>query len=78
MPGARLVSFQLGDQSLGAPVEQVKETIVLRPITRVFLVPPWLAGIINLRGDVVAVIDLSQFLGLPPARHASDTRILIA
>ena len=36
------------------------------PITRVFLTPPWLSGIINLRGDIVAVIDLARFMDLPP------------
>ena len=42
------------------------------PITRVFLTPPWLAGIINLRGDIVAVIDLARFMDLPPTAPAID------
>ncbi len=77
MPTAKLICFFLGDQELAAPVEHVKETIVLRPITRVFLVPPWLAGIINLRGDIVAVIDLAAFLGMPATVVGAATRIVI-
>ncbi|HUH04251.1 MAG TPA: chemotaxis protein CheW, partial [Kofleriaceae bacterium] len=60
---AKLVCFFLAGQEYAAPITEVKETMLLRPITRVFLTPPWLAGIINLRGDVVAVIDLARLLG---------------
>lgn len=59
--------FALGEQELGVPIRAVKETVPLRPITRVFLVPRVLAGLINLRGDVVAVLDLARLLGLEPA-----------
>jgi purine-binding chemotaxis protein CheW len=78
MSDLRLVCFRLGHQRFGAPIEQVKETIVLRPITKVFLMPPWVAGILNLRGDVVAVLDLGRFLGLSPARLGPETRVVIA
>lgn len=77
-PGRKYVCFCLGTQQLGAPIEHVKETIVTRPITKVFLTPRWISGIINLRGDVVAVLDLSAFLGMAPTQTTSDTRIVIA
>ena len=73
-----LVCFWLGGQQFGVKIDQVKETIVLRPVTRVFLVPPWVAGLINLRGDVVAVVDLAAFFGLPPAEATPDSRVVIA
>jgi purine-binding chemotaxis protein CheW len=44
----------------------------------VFLTPPWIAGIINLRGDVVAVVDLAAFLGLGRTPIAAATRIVLA
>jgi len=75
---ARLVCFTLQGQEYAANIEHVKETMLVRPITRVFLTPPWLSGIINLRGDVVAVIDLAQLLGLPPTAISDESRILIA
>ncbi len=77
-PASKYVCFWLRDQQLGAPIGDVKETIVLRPITRVFLTAPWIAGIINLRGDVVAVIDLAAFLGLGRTEAHADARIVIA
>src|SRR5215813_8073601 len=72
-----LVSFDVRGQRLGCPIAQVKETIVVRPITRVFLTPAWVAGIINLRGDIVAVLDLAVLLGLGPTLPQPETRIVI-
>lgn len=62
---------------MGCRIAEVKETIVVRPITRVFLTPPWIAGIIDLRGDIVAVIDLGALLGLGATARKADTRIII-
>lgn len=73
----KLVCFYLGGQEYGADIADVKETMVVRPITRVFLTPPWLTGIINLRGDVVAVLDLAQLLGQEPTSVSADSRIVI-
>jgi purine-binding chemotaxis protein CheW len=71
------VCFTLQGQEYAADIADVKETMTVRPITRVFLTPPWLEGIINLRGDIVAVVDLSQFLSMPATVVTDDTRIVI-
>jgi chemotaxis signal transduction protein len=74
----RLVCFSLGGQPFGLPIRAVKETLPMRPITRVFLVPRVVAGLINLRGEVVAVLDLAELVGLPPPnRDARDSAIVI-
>jgi purine-binding chemotaxis protein CheW len=73
----KAICFWLSGQQLGVPIEHVKETIVLRPITHVFLTPRWIAGLINLRGDVVAVLDLAGLLGLPQTGFTDETRIVI-
>jgi purine-binding chemotaxis protein CheW len=74
----KLVCFVLDGQEYGLAIDSVKETLTMRPLTNVFLTPAWLAGIINLRGDVVAVIDLAHFLGLSPAKKDDTSRIVIA
>jgi purine-binding chemotaxis protein CheW len=73
----QLVCFYLGDQEFGTPIDDVRETIGLRPMTHVFRTPPSVAGIINLRGEIVAVLDPGVLLGLPPARIGEETRIVI-
>src|SRR5687767_6609044 len=75
---ANLVCFHVAGRQLGCPIQSVKETLALRPLTRVFLTPPWVAGIMNLRGDVVAVIDLAAFLGLGRTPLTAATRIVLA
>ncbi len=74
----KLVCFLLQDQEYAAHISHVKESLKLRPITRVALTPPWLAGIMNLRGDVVAVLDLSLFFGMSATEVTSRTRIVVA
>ncbi len=63
----KLVCFELAGQAFGLPIRAVKETLPLRPLTRVCLVSPVIAGLMNLRGEVVAVLDLAQMVGLPHA-----------
>lgn len=75
---SKLVCFYLNDQEYAARIRDVKESLTLRPISRVFLTPAWVAGIINLRGDVVAVLDLSLMLGMRPTEPGDQSRILIA
>jgi purine-binding chemotaxis protein CheW len=66
----KLVCFTLAGQLFGLPIRAVKETVPARPLTRVPLVPDVVAGLLNLRGDVVAVLDLLRMLKLPAS---SDT-----
>jgi purine-binding chemotaxis protein CheW len=75
---AKLVCFLLHGQEYAAEIANVVETLAVRPVTRVFLTPPWLAGIMNLRGDVVAVLDLASLLGMPPTLVTDDSRIILA
>jgi purine-binding chemotaxis protein CheW len=73
----RLVCFELHGQELALPIADVRETIPLPPITRVFLVPPCVAGVFSLRGDIVPVIDLAVLLGLPTTAPGHDSRIVV-
>jgi purine-binding chemotaxis protein CheW len=74
----KLLCFHACGQDFGLPIAAVKETIPERPLTRLFLVPPFVAGLINLRGEVVAVLDLGALLGLPAeARRRRETRNIV-
>jgi purine-binding chemotaxis protein CheW len=76
-PPLRLVCFELRQQELACPIAEVRETLTLRPITRVFLTPAWLAGIFSLRGEIVPAIDLGVLFGLPPTVLGDDSRIVV-
>ena len=73
----RLVCFRVHDQEIGIPIAKVRETIRIRPITRVFLTPAWLVGIFSLRGEIVPAIDLAPFLGLPETRVDDESRLVV-
>ena len=57
-------TFWLKDQLLGIPAEQVQEVIQLSEITPVPLVSDIVRGLINLRGQIVATVDLRRRLGI--------------
>jgi chemotaxis signal transduction protein len=73
----RLVCFELRAQELALPIADVRETLPVPPITRVFLTPPCLAGVFSLRGDIVPVIDLGVLLGLPATAPGDDSKIVV-
>lgn len=57
---------RIGTAVLGIPIEPVLEVIENYEVTPLFLVDPSLRGLINLRGQVLAVLDISGDLQLPP------------
>jgi chemotaxis signal transduction protein len=73
----RLVCFRVRDQELGLPITVVRETIRIRPMTRVFLTPSWLVGIFSLRGEIVPAIDLAPWLGLPHTVVGEESRLVV-
>ncbi len=59
------VSFRLGTQWLGVPVNVVQEVLNPQSIRRVPRAASEVAGLLNLRGQIVTAVDLRQRLGLP-------------
>jgi purine-binding chemotaxis protein CheW len=73
----RLVCFELRGQELALPIDSVRETLPIQPITRVVLTPSCLAGVFSLRGDIVPAIDLAVLLGLAPTEISDHSRIVV-
>jgi purine-binding chemotaxis protein CheW len=62
---AQLSTFLVNGYLFGVEVATVQEVIRYQPMTRVPLAPPALSGLINLRGQVIAAVDLRRRLGFP-------------
>ena len=60
----KLVTMKIDDQLFGVPILQVQDIVEPRMITPVPLAPSSIAGVMNLRGRIVTVINLRQCLGL--------------
>jgi purine-binding chemotaxis protein CheW len=63
MSAAQLSTFSVADHLFGVEVTVVQEVIRYQPMTRVPLAPAALAGLVNLRGQVITAIDLRRRLG---------------
>jgi purine-binding chemotaxis protein CheW len=66
-------TFHVGDLYMGIEVLKVQEVIRRQEMTRVPLAPPAVSGLINLRGQIVTVIDLRHRLRLAPRPEGSQT-----
>jgi purine-binding chemotaxis protein CheW len=73
----QFVEFKLGDEVYGVNILQVKTIERMMPITRVPKTPPFVEGVINLRGEIVPVIDLKKRFDLPHTETTENTRIII-
>lgn len=61
----QMILFKMNQQSYLISAETVEEVIDTIHITKVPLSPMWVEGLINLRGTVVTVVNLSQLIGVP-------------
>jgi purine-binding chemotaxis protein CheW len=71
------VTFDLADEVYALPVDRIQEVLRVDTITRVPHAPAPVRGISNMRGRVLAVVDLRVRLGLPPAPVDAQSRILV-
>ncbi|TPW18472.1 MAG: purine-binding chemotaxis protein CheW [Halothiobacillaceae bacterium] len=76
-PILQWVTFQLGSEVYGVNVMQVQEVLRVTEIAPVPGAPGYVLGIINLRGNVVTVIDTRSRFGMEPRDVDDATRILI-
>lgn len=76
-PILQWVTFRLDNETYGINVMQVQEVLRHTEIAPVPGAPEYVLGIINLRGNVVTVIDTRQRFGLGPAPVTEQTRIVI-
>jgi len=70
-------TFKLDDEVYGINVIQIREVLRYTEITPVPGAPTYVSGIINLRGNVVTVIDTRKRFGLPPGEINNSSRIVI-
>ncbi|HHV08540.1 MAG TPA: chemotaxis protein CheW [Firmicutes bacterium] len=73
----QLVVFSLGQEEYGVDILQVQEIKRLTEITRVPNAPDFVEGVINLRGNVIPVIDLHKRFSLKAAEVTDESRIVI-
>lgn len=71
--GRRTLLFRLGERVYGCDIEAVREIIPFRPATRLPGAPPYVQGLINLRGILATILDLGAWIdeARAPVREGS-------
>jgi purine-binding chemotaxis protein CheW len=78
MEEIQLVTFRLGTEEYGINIMQVQEIIRLPDIVWVPKTRSFVEGVINLREQVIPVVDLAKRLGVSSEGRTDDTRVVIA
>lgn len=72
-----VVEFQLGEEHYALDIQIAREIVEMMPITPLPRAPRYLAGIINLRGEITNIIDLRNLLGLPGSGSIENQKIVV-
>lgn len=71
------VTLVLNHQLFGIPIDRVRDILTVDRVFRVPLSPQWVDGNINVRGRIVMVVDLRNFMGLEKLESSRDRRFCI-
>ena len=73
----QLISFTVASEEYGLELLRVKEVIRMRQVTWLPKAPACVKGIINLRGDVIPIVDLRERFGLDAREQTVMTRVIV-
>jgi len=73
----KYLTFTLAGEEYGISILKVKEIIGMMPITTVPQTPPYVKGVINLRGKVIPVVDLRSKFGMNSIEYTERTCIIV-
>ncbi|MBL7158761.1 MAG: purine-binding chemotaxis protein CheW [Candidatus Omnitrophica bacterium] len=74
----RVLVFSLGGENYCVGIADTKEVIRPPDITRVPMAPEFVVGIINLRGEIISILDIRHFFGLSVKEKTKDMRVIIS
>lgn len=73
----RYLTFFLGDERYAIAIEHIKEIIAMMKVTYVPKTPPFIRGVINLRGSIIPVVDMRLRFAMEPKEADMNTTIII-
>jgi len=73
----QLINFAVGSEEYGLELSRVKEVIRTRQVTWLPKAPASVKGVINLRGDVIPIVDLRERLGLSAHEQTAASRVIV-
>lgn len=73
----QLIVFRLANEWYGIEISKTKEIVKVEKITYLPSSPPDIAGIVNVRGNILSVTDLKKTFGLPDEGLTETSRIVV-
>ena len=73
----KYLTFTLADEEYGIGILKIREIIGMMSITSVPQTPPFVKGVINLRGKVIPVVDLRLRFGMQEIEYTERTCIIV-
>ena len=71
------LTFEIDGEDYGVEIAYVKEIIKMERITAVPEMPNFIEGLINLRGELIGVLDVRKRFGMPEIEHDEETCIIV-
>jgi len=72
-----ILVFELSTETYGIEIEYIKEVFQLKSITTLPLTPGFIVGIMNVRGEILSIIDLKKFLELPGTPLSDLNKVVV-
>ncbi|MDQ2819029.1 MAG: chemotaxis protein CheW [Pseudomonadota bacterium] len=72
-----ILAFMVGDEEYGIDIQQVRELRAYAPVTKIANSPPFIKGVVNLRGSIVSIVDMRIKFQLPASYDDSTVVIII-
>jgi purine-binding chemotaxis protein CheW len=72
-----VVEFVLGGERYALDIQLAREIVEMIPITPIPRAPPYISGVINLRGEITNIMNLNTLLGLPPREIQENQKIIV-
>jgi purine-binding chemotaxis protein CheW len=73
----QLIIFKIADEEFAVNIHQVREIVRMMPITTIPRSAEFIEGVVNLRGQVLIIMDLAKRLGLKALERGERTRIVV-
>ena len=74
---AEVLEFTLGSENYALDINIVREIVEMMPITIIPRAPVHIRGVINLRGEIVNIVNLNSFLKLPERPVTKNQKIIV-
>lgn len=74
---SEILEFEMGTERYGIRVPEIREVLPLQQYTHLPCTPPFVFGIINVRGEILSIVDLKKFFGLPDQGITNLNKVII-